>query len=217
MAKAGAPSQATRRGSDRSDLTRQALVAAAIDALKENGYSGASPRGIAQRAGVNQGLVFHHFGSVANLLPAALDAVSDERLRRYGADVTVVPTPSQLVDTAEGIFKSDLDAGYITVLVEMIAGSTSTPRLGPEVASRIDRWRDFAQSTIERSVGDSPLHNVLPTKDLAHTTVARSLGLEMLSHLQDDTKPALALFAHARHLASLLEGLTAPAGSEGST
>src|SRR5664279_4478058 len=104
MAKAGAPSRATKKGSDRSDLTRQALVAAAIDALKEDGYSGASARGIAQRAGINQGLVFYHFGSVANLLLAALDAVSDERFRIYGTEVAEVSSPSQLVDTAEGIF-----------------------------------------------------------------------------------------------------------------
>jgi hypothetical protein len=31
----------------------------------------------------------------------------------------------------------------------------------------------------------------------------------MLSHLDGDAEPALALFAHAKHLASLLEGLTA--------
>lgn len=210
MAKAGAPSRATKKGSDRSDLTRQALVAAAIDALKEDGYSGASARGIAQRAGVNQGLVFYHFGSVANLLLAALDAVSDERFRIYATEVAEASSPSQLVDTAEGIFKTDLDAGYITVLVEMIAGSSSTPGLGPEVAERIDRWKNFAQSTIESSLGESPLSSVLPAKDVAHATVALYLGLEMLSHLQGDAEPALALFTHAKQLALLFEAMTTP-------
>src|ERR1700682_2621069 len=105
MAKSGAPSKARGKGSDRSDLTRRALGVAAIEALKEDGYAGASARVIAQRAGVNQGLVFYHFGSVANLLLAALDAVSEERLHLYAAEVSGVTSPIQLVDAAEGIFR----------------------------------------------------------------------------------------------------------------
>ncbi len=217
MAKAGATSKATEKGSDRSDTTRRALVIAAIESLKKDGFTRASARVIAQRAGVNQGLVFYHFGSVTNLLLAALDAVSEERLQTYGNEVTKVVSPGELVDTAEGIFKNDLEAGYITVLVEMIAGSFSTPGLGSEVAARIQPWREFAQSSIERSLGDSPLNGVLPSKDVAHAIVALYLGLEMLSHLDGDAAPALALFAHAKQLASLFEAMTAPATTKESS
>ena len=132
-------------------MTRRQLVDAAIETLKDDGYVGASARAIAQRAGVNQGLIFYHFGSVANLLLAALDSVSEERLERYEAEVSGVTSPSQLVDVAEGIFRSDLEAGYITVLVEMIAGASSTPGLGPEVSARIQPWRAFAQ-IVDRGV-----------------------------------------------------------------
>ena len=214
MAKSGAPSSATKEGSDRSTVTRRQLVDAAIDTLTSEGYGGASARSIAKRAGLNQGLIFYHFGSVANLLLAALDSVSEERLHRYGAEVTGVKSPSQLVDAAEGIFRNDLDAGYITVLVEMIAGASSTPGLGPEVSARIQPWREFAQSTIEESLGGSPLGNVLPAKDVAHAVVALYLGLEMLSHLDGNAEPALALFTHAKQIASLIEALTTPATPE---
>lgn len=214
MAKAGAPSSATKEGSDRSTVTRRQLVDAAVATLTSEGYGGASARTIAKRAGVNQGLIFYHFGSVANLLLAALDAVSEERLHRYGADVSGVTSPTQLVDAAEGIFRNDLDAGYITVLVEMIAGASSTPGLGPEVSARIQPWREFAQAAIEESLGDSPLGNVLPAKDVAHAVVALYLGLEMLSHLDGDAEPALALFTHAKQIASLIEALTTPANPE---
>ena len=217
MAKAGAPSRARGTGSDRSDLTRRALVEAAIETLKEHGYAGASARVIAQRAGINQGLVFYHFGSVANLLLAALDAVSQERLQIYGSEVAEAASPTQLVEAAEGIFKNDLDAGYITVLVEMIAGSSSTPGLGPEVAARIQPWREFARSTIETSLGASPLSGVLPPEDVAHAVVALYLGLEMLSHLDGDAEPTLNLFARAKQLASLFEAMTTPTTTKEST
>lgn len=214
MAKSGSPSSAVTDGSARSAPTRRQFVNAAIETLKSDGYAGASARSIAHRAGLNQGLIFYHFGSVANLLLAALDAVSEERLHLYTAEVSSVTSPVQLVDAAEGIFRSDLAAGYITVLVEMIVGASSTPGLGPAVAARIQPWREFAQSTIESSLGNSPLSSVLPAKDLAHAVVALYLGLEMVGHLDGDAEPALALFAHAKQLASLVEGLTVPTTSD---
>ena len=217
MAKAGAPSSASAKGSERSAHTRQQFVDAAIDTLKSDGYAGASARTIAQRAGLNQGLIFYHFGSVANLLLAALDAVSAERLQIYGSAVASASTPSQLVEAAEGIFRNDLEAGYITVLVEMIAGASSTPGLGPEVAQRIQPWREFAQTTIETSLRNSPLGSVLPARDVAHAVVALYLGLEMLSHLDGNSDPALALFGHAKQLASLVEAMTAPTSPKEST
>ncbi|MGC9963721.1 MAG: TetR/AcrR family transcriptional regulator [Acidimicrobiales bacterium] len=210
MAKAGAPSKAVANGTGRSAVTRRQLVDAAIATLQLEGYTGTSARSIARRAGLNQGLIFYHFGSVANLLLAALDSVSQERLQRYEAEVSGVTNPSRLVDAAEEIFRNDLKAGYVTVLVEMIAGASSTPGLGPEVSARIQPWRGFAQSAIEAAVGDSPLGSVLPAKDVAHAVVALYLGLELLSHLDGDPGPALALFARAKGLAELLEALTTP-------
>jgi len=208
--KAGTPSRVATKGSRRSSLTRRQLVDAAIESLKHDGYAGASARAIAERAELNQGLIFYHFGSVANLLLAALDAVSAERLQLYSAQVSAASSPSQLVEAAEGIFRNDLDAGYITVLVEMIAGASSTPGLSSEVAARIAPWREFARSTIESALGDSPLRTVVDPVDIAHAVVALYLGLEMLSNLDQNPEPALALFSRARQLAILLETLTKP-------
>src|ERR1035441_5527147 len=98
MGKSGSPSKVRAGGAGRSAETRRLLVQAAITTLKEDGYGGASARAIAERAGSNQGLIFYHFGSVANLLLAALDAVSSARMEQYGESVSSVGTPSELVD-----------------------------------------------------------------------------------------------------------------------
>lgn len=210
MAKAGTSSKVMERGSTRSAKTRQQLVRAAVETLKTEGYNGASARSIAERAGVNQGLIFYHFGSVANVLLAALDAVSQERMARYQAAAEGATSPTELVDVATAIFREDLDAGYVTVLVEMIAGASSTPGLGPEVSARIGPWFDFAQRAIERTLGGTPLDSILPSRDVAFGVVALYVGLEMLSHLTDDRERALALFSHAGQLAGLLAALSGP-------
>jgi AcrR family transcriptional regulator len=212
MAKAGSPSQVTDEGSGRSAETRRLLVEGAVESLKEKGYGGTSAREIADRAGLNQGLIFYHFGTVANLLLAALDAVSAERLTHYNAALEGVDSSAKLVDVARAIFSEDLDAGYVTVLAEMIAGASSTPGLGPEVAARIGPWTSFAQAAIKSLLGDSPLATVLPSKDVAYGIVALYLGMEMLSHLNGDREPALALFSHAATLVGLLAVLGSGGG-----
>ncbi len=214
MARPGGSSRVVEAGSPRSADTRGLLVAAAVETLKAEGYAGASARAIALRAGSNQGLVFYHFGSVANLLLAALDAVSADRLALYEAAVQQVATPTELVAVAETIFRQDLDAGYVTVLAEMIAGASSSPGLGPEVAARIGPWFEFAQRAVERAFGGSPLGSVIPAGDVAYGIVALYVGLEMLSHLDGERQRALALFSYARQLADLFEALNGPTPKE---
>jgi len=207
VAKSGTTSSVAGSGNARSAGTRQTLVEAAIETLKAEGYAGASARAIAARAGMNQGLIFYHFGSVATLLLAALDEVSSQRQVRYGEAVEGVGSLGDLVSVANEVFSTDLDAGYITVLVEMIAGASSTPGLAEEVAARIAPWRDFAGRAVASALGDSPLAAVLPAGDIAYAIVALYLGLEMLTHLDGDREPALRLFELVRQGAALTEAM----------
>ena len=209
MAKSGSPSKVATASTERSANTRRALVDAAIETLKEQGFSGASARAISQRAGLNQGLVFYNFGSVANLLLAALDAVSDDRMVRFSAAVENVSTANELMDVAAQIFREDLDTGHVTVLVEMIAGASSTPGLGAEVATRIGPWFTFTKDAIDKTFGDSPFASLLPPDDVAYTIVALFLGLEMLTHLDGDRERALTIFGRAQQLVTLLGAFSA--------
>jgi AcrR family transcriptional regulator len=210
MAKSGIASRLATRDSSRSAGTRNLLVDAAVETLKADGFAGSSARAIAERAGLNQGLIFYHFGSVANLLLSALDSVSALRMEQYGAALDRVGSPSELVDVAMAIFREDLDAGHVAVLTEMIAGASSTPGLGAEVSARLGPWFAFAERAVATGIGGTALDSILPAGDVAYAIVALYLGLEMLTHLDDDRSRALGLFAHARNLAGLFEALTPP-------
>jgi AcrR family transcriptional regulator len=207
MAKSGAASRFSSDGTARSAGTKRALIDAAVETLKSAGFCGASARAIAERAGCNQALIFYHFGSVVALLLAALDDVSTSRLARYRGAVEQVGSLGELVDVAGGIISDDLDAGHVAVLVEMIAGSSSTPGLGPEVAERIAPWTEFARQSIDEVLADSSIASLLPSAELAHAVVALYLGLELLAQLDGDRGPATALFDRARALVAVLEAL----------
>ncbi len=197
MAKSGAKASVGRPSSPGTQETRDALVRGAIDALKEQGFAGASAREIARRAGCNQGLVFYHFGSVTNLLLAALDDVSATRQAHYQAAVEQADGLGELVDAAEAVFEEDLDAGHIAVLAEMMAGASATPGLAPEVAARLAPWRQFAADALDGVLSGTPLATVVEPDVAAHAVVALYLGLEMLAHLDGDRTAALALSSTA--------------------
>jgi AcrR family transcriptional regulator len=206
MAKAG-PRQATvaavRR--TRSADVRAALVSAAIDALRETGFAGASAREIAGRAGCSQALVFYHFGSVTDLLLAGLDEVSSLRMAAYRGLLEQASSAAALVESAREIFLADLDAGYVRVLTEMITAAHSVDGLGPQVARRLAPWREFAETAARQALSRSPLGKLLPPEELGHAVVAGFLGLEMLASLDGDRSAALAMFDRARSLARLLD------------
>jgi AcrR family transcriptional regulator len=207
LAKAG-PRRATAAaagGRDRSAETRAALVEGAIEALQTAGFAGASAREIARLAGCNQTLIFYHFGSVTDLLLAALDAISERRMAAYRGVLDHAGSLSDLVESARSIFTEDLDSGHVTVLVEMIAGARSVPGLGEQVAARVAPWREFAEAAVHRGLASSPLARLLPARDVAHAVVAGFLGLEQLANLDGDRAAALALFDRASTLALLAD------------
>lgn len=208
MAKSGTTSRLPSSERRDAEGTKERMVRAAIAALCDVGFAGASAREIARRADCNQALVFYHFGSVANLLLAALDETSRVRMARYAAAVDGLRDPVELARVGLDIFREDLDAGHVTVLAELIAGASSTPGLGAEVATRIATWTEFVQQVVLAATEGSPLAALLAPSDAAFGVVALYLGIELLTHLDDDRRPAESLLASVQRLAGLVGALT---------
>jgi AcrR family transcriptional regulator len=185
--------------------TRDALIAAAIEVLRESGFASASARKISQRAGCNQALVFYHFGSVTDLQVAALEEVSAQRMAAYRGLLDHTGTLAELAAAARVVFEADLDAGHVRVLTEMISGAQSVPGLGERIAAVLAPWREFAVTAVRDVMAASPLGPVVPPEQAAHAVVAGILGLEMLASLDGDRDAALALFDHARDIGDLLD------------
>jgi len=185
--------------------TRAALIDAAIATLRESGFAAASARRIAAEADCNQALVFYHFGSVSDLLMAALEEVSGRRMAAYRELLDRTGTLGELIDGARTVFEADLDSGNVTVLAEMISGSHSVPGLGERVSVCLAPWRSFAETAVRDVLASSPFGSLAPAGEIAHGVVAGLLGLEMLAGLDGDRSSALALFDRARALADVLD------------
>src|SRR5437879_256608 len=125
---------------DGLNSTKTKLVQAALETLKSKGFAGASAREIARTGDLNQALVFYHFGSVHNLLLAALDLVSARRMQTYSRRFEDAESVPELAALAREIYAEDLENGYVTVLGEMVAGGVSNPELGGEVVARLQPW-----------------------------------------------------------------------------
>lgn len=187
-----------------SDSTRQALVAAAIESLRLDGFAGASARTIARRAECNQALVFYHFGTVTDLLLAALDAVSEQRLAAYAPLLDGAHTVPDVISAAREIFTVDLVSGNVNVLLEMITGAMSDPTLSAQVAARLEPWKAAVSALAHRLLGDSAAADLVSPDEAGHLLVAMYLGLELLAGLERDQTVVLELFQRAKIGAALL-------------
>lgn len=83
-----APKQA-RKQQQRSLVTQQKLLKAAIEAFSENGFKGTSTRDIAERAGVHHPLITYHFKNKDTLWRAAADQVFGDFRRSLAASLEV--------------------------------------------------------------------------------------------------------------------------------
>ena len=166
--------------------TKDKIVEAALRTLKANGFAGASAREIAKTGGFNQALVFYHFGSVQNLLLAALDVVSQRRMAAYRPAFERARTLPELAVLARDIFRDDLENGYVTVLGEMVAGGVSNRELGRQVVARLEPWVEMVEHKVKALVAGSLFEPMIPARDLAFAIIALYLGIDMLSHLDGD-------------------------------
>ncbi|MGW1027376.1 TetR/AcrR family transcriptional regulator [Streptomyces sp. NPDC002577] len=64
---------------DRSRITRQRLLQAAVACLAEHGWAGSTVSVVAERAGVSRGAAQHHFPTREDLFTAAVAYVAEER------------------------------------------------------------------------------------------------------------------------------------------
>lgn len=191
-----------------AEETRRRLLDAADQVLREQGYAGVSARTIATAAEVNSALVFYHFGGVDQLLLAALDRATEERMALHRATASAARTVEELVEAAATIYRTDLERGYLAQFGELVAAAVTKPALRDEISTRAEPWVDFVAEHWERVVGGSPLGRLLPARDVADAALTFYLGVNLFSVIDPDRERTDSVFALASRLAPRARLLT---------
>ena len=198
---------ASRTTKAAAEGTRDRIIGATLATLREEGIGGASARAIARRGGFNQALIFYHFGTVNDLLLAAVDELSCARAERYRVRLEGVDSLPALVTLAAELHREDSESGHITVLSQVLAGATTAAELKAPLRERFRPWTELVERAIERVIAGTPYAAVVPVADLAFVVTALFMGIELTMTLEDDRAREESLFRTIGLMAGLLEGL----------
>lgn len=159
--------------------TRQRLIDGAIETIRRQGIAGTSARTIASTAGVNQALVFYHFGSVHELLEAACLAATEARVAPFLERLDEVTSLRQLLDLGRNLHADERSAGNVKVLAQLLAGAQTDPRLAQATSAALHLWIAPIEQALDRLLDGSPLAALVDSAGLAHAVCAGFIGLEL--------------------------------------
>jgi AcrR family transcriptional regulator len=145
---------------DRSRVTRQKLLEAALDSLAAVGYSGTTVAVVAARAGVSRGAAQHHFPTRADLFAAAVEYMTEVRLAEIRQQAAALPSGAGRTEAIVGLL-ADVYAGplFRAALHLWVAASTEEPlrqqivRLESHVGRQVHRTLLEVLEVDERTPG----------------------------------------------------------------
>ncbi len=127
-----APTRRTSAPRKRGDETRAKIIGETVRCIVDEGFSAATAKHVAERAGVTWGVIQYHFGDRNGLLMAVVDeGVAGLVDSLSSADVTELPLRERIeavVDTAWGCYSSPTSMAAFEIL--------RATRGGPDEASR---------------------------------------------------------------------------------
>ena len=183
--------------------TKQRLLDGAIAAVRQHGIAGVSARTIAATAGVNQALVFYHFGSVDELLAAACAQSTADRVRHYAQRFATVGSLRELLDVGRVLHAEESALGNVSVLAQLLAGAQNDQRLATATADALRLWIDEIEGVLRRLLAGSPFAQIADIPGLARAVSAAFVGLELYEGV--DPEGAERAMAALDQLASLVE------------
>lgn len=172
--------------------TKQRLREAAITTVRERGIAGVSARTVAAHAGVNQAVIYYHFGSLHALLSEASTHATAARVDAYRERLAAVSSVDELVDVARALHAEERDLGNVQVLAQMLAGAQTDQDLAPATAAALQLWVDEVATTLHRLLDDTVLAPLVDVPSLARAVSAAFIGVELLDGIAgEESLPTL--------------------------
>lgn len=187
----------------RMNTTKQKLLDGTLEAIRVHGVAGVSARTIAAVAGVNQALVFYHFGSVHELLAAACSAGTAARVAAYKERLEGVKSLRELLDVGRSLHEEERELGNVRVLAQLLAGAQVDEKLAAPTADALALWNAEIEVTLSRVLTGSPFADLADVRGLSRAISAAFIGLELYEGV--DSEGAQSALSALEQLAALLE------------
>lgn len=176
-----------RRTAEDAELTRLALLEAALMAFEEKGWRGATFEHVAERAGVTRGALHHHFRSKAALLEAALSrGWSDYGDRLFG---DAEADPATLLTEFVRLLRDDRRFRALAACTVLVA-----PQALSDISQKnaaLDAWRDRIAAGIaaDTSAADAAAGPGAAPQTVANLALALLQGLTVTAVTRPDDLP----------------------------
>lgn len=169
----------------RATETKTKLLEGALRTLTEQGIARTSARTVAAAAGVNQALVFYHFGSVDELLAAACRYGAEQAVARYRARLAAVTSLGELLAVGREIHEQERAGGQVALLGQLLAGAQTHASLGPATAAGLDLWITEIEQVLSRVLTATPFAEFTDPAGLARAVAAAFVGIELYEGVDD--------------------------------
>lgn len=163
----------------RGEDTRRQLLTATLTAIREVGFAGLSARGVAGVAGVNQALIFYHFGTMDSLVAEACRRATAERVAVWAGELERADDLVSLVELARRLHVREAEEGNVAVLAQALAAAQADARLAGVVSEALALWLEPLEATAARIVHGTVLEGLLSPADVARMVAAAFVGVEL--------------------------------------
>ncbi|GHJ45104.1 TetR family transcriptional regulator [Catellatospora sp. TT07R-123] len=188
--------------------TKQRLLDGAMATLRDHGIAGASARTIATAAGVNQALIFYHYGSVEDLLVTACQTATAARVEAYRQRLESVTSLRGLLDVGRALHEEERELGNVAVLAQMLAGAQHGGKLTETTAQALALWTVEIEHVLRRVLTGSPISEIADVPGLATAVSAAFIGLELYEGVdRDGAQRAMAALEQLAVLVEMVEDL----------
>jgi AcrR family transcriptional regulator len=195
------------RRSVRGDATKESILEAARESLREQGYSATSIRAVAERAEVQLSLVHYHFGSKQAVLVAVLERENEKLLARQQALFAGLGPLSAKWRAACRFLEDDLESGYVRILWELWAAGLADEELAARWRDATAGWRRLMAELFEEWSREVELE--LPISATAVATLVanlfQGLEVEILAGVSEAEAPHLEVLEAVAQLIERIE------------
>lgn len=188
------PAESKGPQQERSRLTRERLLHAAVDVLSSEGWAAATVAAVAEAAGVSRGAAQHHFPTRESLITAALEQVFEDMTANLSVRPEDLPDGPERVDAVLSWAVALYTGTEFKAALQVWAVAASDPALRTQILPLEAKFARAAHSMTVRALagpvdaGDRAADADQQIHRMAQVALDLARGLGLADTLSDDSR-----------------------------